>query len=81
VDSLDLTRFDWILTMTIRQRDQILSQWPDLADRVRTVGEMAGENSLEIDDPFGGPQPVYDQTASQLQRLITRFAGPADKNF
>ena len=81
LDQLDLSQFDWILTMTFRQREQILVRWPELSDRVRTVGEMAGETSLEIDDPFGGPQPVYDRTATQLQRLISQFPGSIDKNF
>ena len=76
-----LGQFDLILTMNARQRQQILDKCPELADKVLTIGEMAGEPDLEILDPFGLPQAFYDQTAVLLQHLIGKITEKFDKSF
>ncbi len=78
---VDTSRFDWILTMNVRQREQIVAMQPNMADKVETIGVLAGEPDLEILDPFGMPQDYYDQTAVLLQHLIESIMARFDKNF
>lgn len=76
---IDTSQFDWILTMNIRQREQIVAQHPELADKVATLGELADEPGLEILDPFGMSQDYYDQTAVLLQHLIEKILANSTK--
>ncbi|MDD2533332.1 MAG: low molecular weight protein arginine phosphatase [Eubacteriales bacterium] len=79
--NLNPLKYDWILTMNSRQKDQILARQPDLHDKVWTIGEMAGEKNVEIADPYGHSQVVYDQTAASLVRLTDRILQHFDKSF
>lgn len=65
---------DLVLTMTADHRDRLLAEWPQLADRVLTLGEAAGVEG-DIEDPWGGSFEDYERTAGQLARLI-RAAWP-----
>ncbi|HWI60425.1 MAG TPA: low molecular weight protein arginine phosphatase [Symbiobacteriaceae bacterium] len=76
VDSLNLTSFDLILTMTSRHREHLLGRWPELAGRVYTLGEYAGAGD-DISDPFGGTLQDYESTAvaleAKLQAVVDRI--------
>lgn len=80
VQMLDLSQFDWILTMNKRQKDQLIQHFPEQRDRILTLGELGGEPNLEIMDPFGLPQAFYDQTAELLQHLVDAVLDRFDKN-
>lgn len=64
---------EWVLTMTPVQRDRLRDICPDWADRIMTIGEMAGEPETIVQDPFGRDLEVYRMTAGSLAELIEKI--------
>lgn len=73
-----LQKSELILTMTQTQKSFLCQQWPDLADRVLTVGEMADEPSVQVPDPFGQGLVIYRAAAEELARLIEKIIAKLD---
>lgn len=73
-----LREAEWVLTMTIRQRDSLRQAYPELTERIRTVCEMCGDPAGSIADPFGlGLQAYLDAAgilAGCLEKIISRIA-------
>ena len=65
---------DRVLSMTAAHRDQLLASWPELSDRVMTLGEASGVD-VDVDDPWGGSFEDYERCAAQLGRML-RAAWP-----
>jgi len=62
---------DVIYTMTQSQRQAIVRQWPQAAERCMTLSPQA----VDISDPIGGPVERYQRCAEQIQaELATRLA-------
>ena len=57
---------DLVLTMTRSHRDAIVSRWPQIADRVRTL-RLDG---CDISDPVGAPIEVYTACADEIDREL-----------
>ena len=70
---------DRILTMNSRQRDHLRHLFPDLADKIQTVGDAAGKPDEAVEDPFGLDRTAYQITAGQLDRLIRRILDSLEK--
>lgn len=74
-----LTReiIDWanvILTMTGSHKELILSQYPDVAEKTFTLKEFAEESgSLDVADPFGGNEQIYQKSFEEIQKSIERI--------
>ncbi|NCA98731.1 MAG: low molecular weight protein arginine phosphatase [Clostridia bacterium] len=79
LDSVALELFDYILTMNVQQKHWVILRYPQLADKIFTIGEKAGEPQVEIPDPYGLSQAVYDQTALLLKHLIRKIVPDATK--
>jgi protein-tyrosine-phosphatase len=62
---------DLILTMTAAQAKELKEELPQHAAKVHTLGEYAGED-VSIDDPYGRDAEVYERTAAQLERLVSK---------
>jgi protein-tyrosine-phosphatase len=60
-----------VLAMTARQRDEILRERPEWADRVYLLTEAAGETG-DIPDPLGSSVEVYRGLAERLLALERR---------
>ena len=73
-----LRRSELVLTMTHMQKDFLLRQWPDLADRIMTIGEMAGEPTVQVQDPFGQSLVFYRAIAATLAGLIEKIISKLD---
>jgi len=58
---------DVIWTMTRSHRQAIVSQWPEAAPRVATLGD-----EQDIADPIGGPLEYYERCAEQIGGILTR---------
>lgn len=58
---------DLIVTMTARHRIAIATIMEHTADKVFSANQFTGE---EVMDPYGMGQMAYEDTASQLMRLI-----------
>ncbi|HRF01907.1 MAG TPA: Sua5/YciO/YrdC/YwlC family protein [Pirellulaceae bacterium] len=61
---------DLILTMTQGHRQAILNQWPDLASRAFVVSR----DRRDVADPIGGPLPMYEECARQLDEHLAAWA-------
>lgn len=65
---------DVILTMTNGHRNAIVSQWPTLDSRVRTIRSDGGD----ISDPIGSPIPVYQACAEQIESCVREWVSKID---
>ena len=65
---------DLILTMTNGHRRAIVSQWPTLEARVRTIRSDGGD----ISDPIGSPIPVYESCAQQIESCLADWVNKID---
>ena len=64
-----LASFDLVLTMERAHQEAIRAEFPQLAGRVFMLSEAAGSRG-DIEDPYGGAQADYDETADLLERLL-----------
>ena len=65
---------DLVLTMTNGHRRAIVSQWPTLESRVRTMRSDGGD----IADPIGSPIPVYQACAEQIEGCLRQWVDKID---
>ena len=65
---------DLILTMTDGHRQAIISQWPSLESRVKTLRCDGGD----ISDPIGSPVEVYQQCAAQIDEQVKQWMDRID---
>lgn len=65
---------DLVLTMTNGHRNAIVSQWPTLESRVRTIRHDGGD----ISDPIGSPIPVYQACAEQIEACLRLWVDKID---
>jgi protein-tyrosine phosphatase len=65
---------DLILTMTSGHRQAIVSQWPTLESRVKTVRSDGGD----ISDPIGSPVSVYESCAQQIDSCLKEWTDKID---
>ena len=63
---------DLILCASSEHRNHILSWWPDLgAGKVRLFNEnIAGSAPVDVDDPYGWDQEVFDLAARVIDRAM-----------
>jgi len=61
---------DYILTMTVAQRDYLQEKYPDKAMTIFTINDFAGKVSQDIIDPLGRGIAAYKECAAQLKRLL-----------
>lgn len=68
-----LNQADHVYTMTRQHRQAILSERPDLQDRV----QLLARDGTDISDPIGGPRETYaacrDEIERHLQTLVERM--------
>lgn len=64
-----LKGYDLVLTMTRAHRDGLRVLYPDLRDRIFTLGEYAGRHG-DVPDPIGGPLAEYEKTAAALEESL-----------
>ena len=65
---------DLILTMTNGHRHEIVSQWPDLANRTLVLSRDQGD----ISDPIGGPLNIYEKCANQIDEQLAGWVEELD---
>ena len=65
---------DLVLTMTNGHRNAIISQWPILESRVRTIRHDGGD----VSDPIGSPIPVYQACAEQIESCLQQWVDKID---
>ena len=64
-----LQSFDLILTMERGHDEALRTEFPEIANRVYLLSEMANQKG-NIDDPYGGPASGYEDTAEEIEELL-----------
>lgn len=66
--------FDYIITMTQRQKNEIINLTPNTHERVYLLGEFSNDkNNMDISDPFGGNIEIYTKCANKIMNLLKEF--------
>jgi len=65
----DADEADLILTMERGQAEAISVEFPQHANKVHLLSQMAGRH-YDIHDPYGGPLYEYRQCANETEKLI-----------
>lgn len=67
--AFDMTaRASLILTMTRMQKLELITRFPQAADKCRLLAEISGGG--EIPDPFGGSLEIYRQTWEKIRQNV-----------
>ena len=64
-----LQSFDLILTMEWGHKEALRTEFPEIANRIHLLSEMANQTG-NVDDPYGGPISGYEETASEIEELL-----------
>lgn len=73
---LDVDNIEWaeiILAMTNGHKQQILSQYPQYAEKIFTMYEYVEGIERDIADPYGGTLENYQSTLNELEILIMKL--------
>lgn len=62
---------DLILAMTMAHKEAVLFMVPAAQDKVYTLAEYAGF-SMDVRDPFGGSDEIYQAAAAQIDKLLDK---------
>lgn len=62
---------DLIVGLAMDHKKVLLRQYPEMSDKIVTLGEWAGTNE-DVADPFGGTQEEYDACAAQIKALLQK---------
>lgn len=79
VSSYLLADADLVLCMGQSHKQVIVQALPELADKVFTLGEYAGDEQ-DIADPFGGDAEEYAACAAQIDALVEKVAAKIAEN-
>ena len=63
---------DLVIAMTRSHQRAARAQLGNASDRVMTLGELAGAEEVEVQDPFGGEVEIYEKTYEQIEALLSR---------
>lgn len=67
----DVKSADLVLCMTKGHKFTVQSVVPEAVDKIFTVGEYA--EGLDVSDPYGGDEAVYEACAEELYEYIKRI--------
>lgn len=68
---------DLIIGLATDHKKVLLRQFPEMSDKIMTLGEWAGTNE-DVADPFGGTQEEYDACAAQIKDLLAKGLAKLD---
>ena len=66
-----MAKFDLILTMEAGHKEALQVEFPEVTGRIFMLSEMVGERR-DIADPIGGPLQDYQETAQELDHLLSQ---------
>lgn len=64
-----LEEADLVLTMTAYMRDNILSKFPSMNNKIYSLNQYVGVEG-DVADPYGGDISIYQKTFDSLKNLI-----------
>jgi protein-tyrosine-phosphatase len=62
--------FDLILTMEKNHKEALRAEFPEFAQKIYLLSEMAG-SSNDVEDPVGRSKDDYQAAADEIDRLVT----------
>lgn len=62
---------DLVVGLSSDHKNTLLRQFPNLKDKIVSLGELAGTGE-DVSDPFGGTQEEYMECAKQIESLIEK---------
>ncbi len=77
----DIDKADLVLTMTQLQKDMLISHFKDERYKISTLMEYVYNNKLDIEDPYGKSQIVYNLCAKNLYEIIKKLAENLKEDF
>jgi len=66
-----LEEFNLVLTMERGHKEALQAEFPDLADRIYLLSEMANLEH-DVEDPIGGPVEDFRATAKEIEEILRR---------
>lgn len=63
---------DLILTMTGDHKRTLLASVPEARKKVFTLAEFSGEEFVDVADPYGATEAVYQHCADEIRRYLTK---------
>lgn len=66
----DVTKADYLLTMTATHKEKVLKSFPQSEGKVFTLAEFANNEQRDLDDPWGKPMEAYEKVAAQLDNYL-----------
>lgn len=66
----DLAEADLIIAMTKGHKAHLLALMSDFVEKIQTFGELCEIKTVDISDPFGGSEAVYQACAAQISEYI-----------
>lgn len=74
LERANLDKSTHILVMTERHKRDVIARYPNLADKVKLLGEYAKDKKYkEIDDPWGYSFEVYEKCAKEIVDSVEGF--------
>ena len=74
LEKSNILKADYILVMTQKHKKDVIARFPELADKVKLLGEYAENKDYEeIDDPWGYNLNVYEKCAKEIVDSIEGF--------
>jgi protein-tyrosine-phosphatase len=65
----DLAGADAVIVMTQSHRDALSAEFPESRIKLHLMSELK-DRTFDINDPYGGTLPEYEQTAQELLDLV-----------
>lgn len=69
----DVEVADLVLTMTNQHKAIIIDIYPEWAYKIFTLKEYVEDEDLDIVDPFGGDQTVYEMSAKEIHEKVIQL--------
>jgi len=74
LENANMEQAKFILVMTERHKRDVITRYPELADKIKLLGEYAKDKDYEeIDDPWGYNYNVYENCAKEIVDSVEGF--------
>lgn len=75
ISDINLDFYDYIITMTLSHKENIIYMYPKIKDKVYTLKELVNNNTndLNVSDPWGYDISTYKLCASQIVELVDKL--------
>ncbi len=75
-----LLRSELVLAMTGWHKQLLQEAAPELAEKIMTLAEAAGQPELDVADPYGQSDAAYQETARVIKHLLQDYLARSGDN-